>query len=258
MIRMIKNLYSYREFLKTSVLKEFRGKYKKSFLGVIWSFINPLLQLLIYSLVFSFIMRSNVEHYTVFLVVALIPWTFFSTTINQGVGCIVQNEGIIKKVYFPREILPVSVVTSNLLNFCISCLIILGALLISGIGISWHIVFLPIVVLIQYIFTLGIVLFVSSITVYIRDLEYFINVLIMLWFYLNPIVYSVDIIPDKYLPIFNLNPMLHILNGYRDVLYYQHVPNLVNLLILAMASLVIFIVGYRAFKKFEKRFAEEL
>ena len=258
MIRMIKNLYSYREFLKTSVLKEFRGKYKKSFLGVIWSFINPLLQLLIYSLVFSFIMRSNVEHYTVFLVVALIPWTFFSTTINQGVGCIVQNEGIIKKVYFPREILPVSVVTSNLLNFCISCLIILGALLISGIGISWHIVFLPIVVLIQYIFTLGIVLFVSSITVYIRDLEYFINVLIMLWFYLNPIVYSVDIIPDKYLPIFNLNPMLHILNGYRDILYYQHVPNLVNLLILAMASLVIFIVGYRAFKKFEKRFAEEL
>ena len=258
MIRMIKNLYSYREFLKTSVLKEFRGKYKKSFLGVIWSFINPLLQLLIYSLVFSFIMRSNVEHYTVFLVVALIPWTFFSTTINQGVGCIVQNEGIIKKVYFPREILPVSVVTSNLLNFCISCLIILGALLISGIGISWHIVFLPIVVLIQYIFTLGIVLFVSSITVYIRDLEYFINVLIMLWFYLNPIVYSVDIIPDKYLPIFNLNPMLHILNGYRDILYYQHVPNLVNLLILAMASLVIFIAGYRAFKKFEKRFAEEL
>lgn len=255
---MLKNLYNYREFLKTSVLKEFRGKYKKSFLGVLWSFINPLLQLLIYSVVFSFIMRSNVEHYTVFLVVALIPWTFFSTTINQGVSSIVQNEGIIKKVYFPREILPVSVVTSNLLNFCISCLIILGALIISGVGLSWYILLLPVIVLIQYLFTLGIVFIVSSITVYIRDLEYFINVLIMLWFYLNPIVYSVDIIPEKYLPIFNLNPMLHILNGYRDILYYKQAPNWINLMILLVVSLLFFIFGYKIFKKFEKRFAEEL
>lgn len=255
---MLKNLYNYREFLKTSVLKEFRGKYKKSFLGVLWSFINPLLQLLIYSVVFSFIMRSNVEHYTVFLVVALIPWTFFSTTINQGVSSIVQNEGIIKKVYFPREILPVAVVTSNLLNFGISCLIILGALIISGVGLSWYILLLPVIVLIQYLFTLGIVFIVSSITVYIRDLEYFINVLIMLWFYLNPIVYSVDIIPEKYLPIFNLNPMLHILNGYRDILYYKQAPDWINLIILFVVSLLFFIFGYKIFKKFEKRFAEEL
>ena len=134
---MFKELYKYREFLKTSILKEFRGKYKKSFLGVLWSFINPLLQLLIYSVVFSFIMKSDIENYTVFLVVALIPWTFFSTTLIQSTNAIVINGGILKKVYFPREILPISIVTSNLLNFLISFLIILGALLISGVGISW-------------------------------------------------------------------------------------------------------------------------
>ena len=116
---MFKDLYKYREFLKTSIKKEFRGKYKKSFLGVLWSFLNPLCQLLIYALVFPFILRVDVDNYTMFLVVALIPWTFFNMTVIQSAASVVANGGIIKKVYFPREILPISVATSNLLNFFI-------------------------------------------------------------------------------------------------------------------------------------------
>ena len=116
---MFKDLYKYREFLKTSIKKEFRGKYKKSFLGVLWSFLNPLCQLLIYALVFPFILRVDVDNYTMFLVVALIPWTFFNITVIQSAASVVANGGIIKKVYFPREILPISVATSNLLNFFI-------------------------------------------------------------------------------------------------------------------------------------------
>lgn len=255
---MIKELTQYREFLKTSVLKDFRGKYKKSFLGVLWSFINPLLQLLIYSVVFSFIMKSNIEHYTVFLVVALIPWTFFNTTMIQSTTAIVSNAGIVKKVYFPREILPISIVTSNLVNFLISCIIVLFALLLSGIGLSKYTLLIPVVVLIQYIFSLGLSFILSSITVYIRDLEYFINVLMMLWFYLNPIVYSADLIPKKLQPIFNLNPMLHIINAYRDILYSQKLPNLKNLGILALTCIIIFYLGLKIFKKSERGFAEEL
>ena len=255
---MIKDLYQYREFLKTSVLKDFRGKYKKSFLGVLWSFINPLLQLLIYSIVFSFIMKSGIEHYTSFLVVALIPWGFFSTTIIQSTTAIVCNAGIVNKVYFPREILPISIVTSNLLNFLISCIIIVAALIISGVGLSWYILLLPLVLIVQYVLLIGLSFILSSVTVYIRDLEYFINVLMMLWFYLNPIVYSIDFIPAKWLPIFKLNPMLHIINAYRDILFYQKLPDLANLGLWFIISVLIAFFGYKTFKKLEKRFAEEL
>ena len=118
-MNLFKNLYNYREFLKTSIKKEFRGKYKKSFLGVLWSFLNPLCQLLIYAIVFPLILKNNVDNYVVFLIVALMPWTFFNSTIVQSAACIVSSAGIVKKVYFPREILPISTATSNLINFLI-------------------------------------------------------------------------------------------------------------------------------------------
>ena len=191
-------------------------------------------------------------------VVALIPWGFFSTTLIQSTTAIVCNAGIVKKVYFPREILPISVVTSNLLNFLISCIIIIAALIISGVGLSWYILFLPLILIVQYILLIGLSFILSAITVYIRDLEYFINVLIMLWFYLNPIVYSIDFIPAKWLPIFELNPMLHIINAYRDVLFYQKLPDMFNLGLWFIISVIIAFFGYKIFKKSERRFAEEL
>lgn len=255
---MFKELYKYREFLKTSIKKEFRGKYKKSVLGVLWSFLNPLCQLLIYALVFPFILRVDVDNYTMFLIVALIPWNFFNMTVIQSAASIVVNGGIIKKVYFPRAILPISVVTSNLINFFITGIIVIFALLISGIGIKTSILILPIIILIQYILQLGISFILSAITVYIRDVEYLINLLIMLLFYMTPIVYSTDMIPSNLLPLFKLNPMLHIITYYREILYYQRIPELSGILILLVSSIVILIIGYNIFKKCEKRFAEEL
>lgn len=255
---LFKELYQYREFLKTSIRKEFRGKYKKSFLGVLWSFINPLLQLLVYALVFPYIMRVQVENYTMFLVVVLIPWNFFSTTISQSTSVIIASTGIIKKVYFPRAILPISNVTSNLLNFVISSIIVFAALLISGIGIGPSIAVFPLVLLIQYIFSLAISFLLSSITVYIRDLEYFISVLMMLWFYVTPVLYSIDMIPEKFKNILMLNPMTLIITTYREILYYKRIPDLGPLLILGGICVVLLIIGYLIFNKCEKRFAEEL
>ena len=255
---LFKDLYQYREFLKTSIRKEFRGKYKKSFLGVLWSFINPLLQLLVYALVFPYIMRVQVENYTMFLVVVLIPWNFFSSTVSQSTSVIIASTGIIKKVYFPRAILPISNVTSNLLNFVISSIIVIAALLISGIGIGPSIAIFPLVLLIQYIFSLAISFLLSSITVYIRDLEYFINVLMMLWFYVTPVLYSIDMIPDKFKNILMLNPMTLIITTYREILYYKRIPDLGPLLILGGICIVLLIIGYLIFNKCEKRFAEEL
>lgn len=257
-MKLFKQLYNYREFLKTSIKKEFRGKYKKSFLGVLWSFINPLLQLLVYALVFPFILRVNVENYTMFLVVALIPWTFFNSTVAQSTSTVIASSGILKKVYFPREILPISNVTSNLLNYLISCIIVVAALFISGIGISKYILFLPAIIIIQYILLLAISFLLSAITVYIRDLEYFVNVIMMLWFYLTPIVYTSASIPTKYLSLYNLNPMVTLINSYRDILYYKQMPDLGGLGILFAGCVVLLIIGYKVFNKFEKHFAEQL
>lgn len=257
-MQIFKELYNYREFLKTSIKKEFRGKYKKSFLGVLWSFLNPLFQLLIYAMVFPFILKNNVDNYTIFLIVALMPWNFFNMTILQSAASIVANGGIIKKVYFPREILPISTATSNLLNFLITGIIVFAALLISGIGIGTSVLVLPLIIIIQYILQLGLAFIFSSITVYVRDVEYLLNVFMMLMFYLCPIVYSADMIPARFLPIFKLNPMFHIISYYRTILYDKQIPNISHVFILLIACLIILIIGYLIFQKCKKRFAEEL
>lgn len=257
-MNLFKELYQYRELLKTNIKKEFRGKYKKSSLGVLWSFINPLLQLLVYALVFPFILRVNVEHYTTFMIVALIPWNFFATVVGNAAPIIVNNANIVKKVYFPRIILPISTVTSGLVNFLISCILIICALFISGVGFSIYILYLPLIILIQYLLTLGISFILSSITVYLRDLEYVINAIMMLWFYLTPVLYDSSLIPTKFQFIYNLNPMTPIINSYRDVLYYHVSPPLMTILILGIVVVLILILGYFIFKKCEKNFAEEI
>ena len=210
-MQVFQNLYQYRELLKTNVQKEIRGKYKGSFLGVLWSFINPLLMVLVYALVFPYIMRTNVDHYLIFLIVAIIPWNFFTTVINSGCNCIWINGGIIKKVYFPREILPISVVSAGLVNFLISCFIILLFLLFGGIGFSFQILWLPFIAIIQSFLSLGLLFILSAINVYARDIEYFIAFLINLLFYATPILYTVDMFPEKIRWILYLNPMSHLI-----------------------------------------------
>lgn len=258
MLKKMKELYEYRQFLYTSVKKEFRGKYKKSFLGILWSFINPLLQLLVYALVFPFILRMPEENYVMFLFVALVPWIFFSGTLGQSTSVIISNGGILKKVYFPREILPISIVLSGAINFLISCVIIFIALFISGIGISKYIILLPVILFVQTVIIMAFVFVLSAITVYIRDLEYFINVLLQLWMYLTPVLYSISMIPEEFAKFFYLNPMVPVINAYRDIFYYQQMPDLHGLAVLLGIGVIGTILGYIIFKKCEKRFAEEL
>ena len=226
---IFKRLYQYRELLKTSIKKDIGGKYKNSFLGVIWSFINPLLQICVYAIVFPLIMRNNIENYTVFMVCGLIPWTYFSSVINRASFVMVENGNIIKKVYFPREILPISLVTSETITFLISTIIIIGFVLLTGVGISWLIIFYPLLLLAQYILLIGISLIVSCITVYFRDLQHFIGIFLQLLFYGTPIVYSIETIPERFRWILNLNPMTHIIEGFRDIFYYQQMPDITNI-----------------------------
>lgn len=258
MFKIFKNLYNYRELLKTNVKKEIRGKYKNSFLGVIWSFLNPLLQIMVYAIVFPLILRNTQENYVIFLCCGLIPWTFFSTAISRSAFTMVENGNILKKVYFPREILPISIVTSETVNFLISTLIIIGFVIFGGLGITKYIIFYPIVLLAQYLLLIAISFIVSSISVYVRDLQHLIGVALQLLFYAAPVVYAPNVIPENFKWILNINPMTYIINGYRDIFYNQTAIELKPLIILIACSIIACIVGYWIFNKLQKGFAEQL
>ena len=258
MIGVFRNLYKYRELLKTNVKKEIRGKYKNSFLGVLWSFLNPLLQIIVYAVVFQVILKNPQENYAIFLCCGLIPWTFFSSTVTRSAFTMIENGNIIKKVYFPREILPISIVTSEAVNFMISTIIILGFVIFGGLGISKYILLYPLVLLAQYLLLIGISLIISSISVYVRDLQHLIGVAMQLLFYATPIVYASETIPDNFKWILYLNPMTYIINGYRDIFYNQRMIDIVSTLLLIIISIVLCIIGYIVFNKLQKGFAEQL
>lgn len=259
-MKLFNDLYTYRELLITNVKKEIRGKYKGSALGVLWSFINPLLQCLVYAIVFPHIMRDGPENFLVYLVVGIIPWTFFTTVIGQGCSTIRANSGIIKKVYFPREILPISVIASGLINFLISCIIVLLFVLFGGLGISWHLIFLPMIALFQSLFSLGLAFILSALNVYIKDTEYIVSFILNMAFYATPILYDKSIFGSNRLfaIVFKINPMATFVEAYRDIFMYHQIPDMMWLCLTGLFSLILTVFGYFVFKKLEKGFAEEV
>lgn len=258
-IEKIKEIYNYRHMLNTLVKQDIRGKYKGSFLGFLWTLLNPLLLLLIYSVVFQFVFRIQIENYPIYLFICLMPWNTFANSIAMGTVCVTGNAGILKKVYFPREILPIATVISNVINYFFGAIIIFIALqFFSPIGLSWFALFLPILVLIQAIFTLGIVLILSGINVYFRDVQYIMNPVMMIWMYATPILYNIDMVPAEYVSLYKLNPMVQIMMGYQDILYHKQLPSINSMLLLFAISLVVLVIGYLIFQKLQKRFAEEV
>lgn len=257
-MNIIKNLYNYRELLKTNIKKDVGGKYKNSFLGVLWSFISPLLQIAVYALVFQVILKSDINNYAVYLCCGLIPWQYFSSVILRGAACIIDNGNIIKKVYFPREILPISVVTSEGVNFLISTTIILGFVIFGGIGLSINILWYFVILAIQYIISIGFAFIVSSLSVYFRDLLHLLGIIIQLLFYATPIVYSVNNVPEGMRWLVKINPMSYLIEAYRNIFYNKTAPEPKELLIALAMGIVLCVIGYFIFEKLEKRFAEEL
>ncbi|MDO4416532.1 MAG: ABC transporter permease [Erysipelotrichaceae bacterium] len=256
---MFKELYDYRELLKSNIKKEIRGKYKASFLGVLWSFVNPLLQVLVYAIVFPYLIGNQVDNYVVYLITGIIPWTFFQTSINTCGTCIKNNAGIIKKVYFPRIILPISAILSGLINFFISCLIILIFCLIFGVGITWHIIFVPLIALIQAVYSLGLGMALGACDAYVQDLEYIVNFILQLAFYGSPIVYEISRFESAgmLVKLIRLNPFTQIINAYRDCFLYHQIPDFGALGILSVFALVVLWIGMMIFNKLEKGFAEQ-
>lgn len=254
----LKELYNYREMLSNLVKKDLRTRYKGSVLGFLWTFINPLFQLIVYTIVFSVILKSDIPKYYIHLFVALVPWLFFQTAITSSCISIIGSKDLIKKIYFPRLIIPISAVNGAFMNMIFTMVVVFAALIFSGIGFSKYILILPIIMILEYLLALGIGFIVSALNVYFRDLEHILGIITMGWMYVTPVLYSIDIVPKEFLPIFNLNPMTPIIAAFRSILYYKTMPDLSNMGMILIWSIGLIIIGYLAFQKLQRNFAEEL
>ena len=213
---------------------------------------------LVYAIVFPYLMRMQQEHYLIYLITGIIPWNFFTTIVTSGCNCVWLNGGIIKKVYFPRSILPISVVCAALVNFMISGIIIILFVIFGGVGLSFNILWVIPIAIIQSLFSLGLLFILSAINVYVRDIEYIVQFFMNLVFYATPIIYNPTLIPDRFRWILYMNPMTNFINQYRNVFYYKTNPDFFVLEIMFMISIAVLCIGYFVFSKLEKGFAEEV
>lgn len=258
MLSTIKEIYRYREMLKNLINKDLRSRYKGSVLGFFWTFLNPLLMLTVFTIIFSTIMRMGIENYGMFLFVALLPWLFFANSIQSCTMAIIANGGLVRKIYFPIEILPLSVVLGNLVNYLLGLLIMVPALYFFKLQLTWVVVYFPLVLLVQFLLTLSFSILLSGLNVYFRDLEHIIGILMMAWFYLTPVIYPVSLVPKAYLGLFYLNPVTPLILAYRDIFFYGKAPELASLGLVAVFSLVFLGVAITVFKYLKRGFAEEI
>lgn len=258
-MRTIREIYEYREMIFSLVKRDLRGRYKGSVLGFLWTFLNPLFQLVVYTLVFAVIMRAPYEKYYLFLFVGLIPWLFFSASVVGGAGCIWAQKDMVNKIYFPREVLPIAHVTCQLVNMLLSFVVVFAVLIVTGHGVNWKaLLYLPVIICVEFLFALGITMLVSAVTVFLRDIEYVLNILMMAWQFLSPVMYGTDMVPDAVKPIFSFNPMSPILIAYRDIFYYKKEPEMATLLQAVILGLALMAVGVLVFEKLKRHFSEEM
>ena len=258
-MKMLAELYAYRTMIATLVRKNLRGRYKGSVLGFMWTFIGPLLQLGIYTMLFSIILNNNTDKYYLFLFVALIPWFFFSNCLAGGAGAVREEKDLVVKIYFPREVIPVYFVTAAFVNMLYCFVIVISVVLLSGVQVSllaW--LSLPVIMIIEYVLALGTTLLVSSATVYFRDLQHFLGIAVLALQFGSPIMYGIEIVPDRLMQVYMLNPLAAIMVAYRDILYYGRVPDFSSLVYSAIFAMVTLIIGFLVFGRLKRYFAEVL
>ena len=259
MLNTIREIYDYRAMIQSLVKRDLRGKYLASVLGFLWTFILPLCQLLIYTAVFSLIMRAGIEKFYLYLFVALIPWNFCATSLTGGANSVINQQAMVTKIYFPREVLPIAYTTGTFVNMLYCYIVVFAVCLFSG--VHFHplgLMCLPIVMVVEYIFVLGLVMIFSAVTVYLRDLEHILNLVAMAWMFMTPIMYTMEQVPEKLRFIFRLNPMTGIVQAYRSIMYYGQVPHMEQLFSSVVVGIVFLFLGFFVFGKLKIRFAEEM
>jgi ABC-type polysaccharide/polyol phosphate export permease len=261
MLQQVATLFRYRLLIQSLVGRDLKARYRGSILGFFWSFINPLLLLLIYTVVFTVILpgrRSpNIEPYFLFFFCGILPWSFFSSTLLESSGVLIAGGNLIKKVLFPAEVLPVVTVVSNLVHFLLGLPILLAFLLFEG-KLGVQALLLPLPLLVQLVLTLGLALFISALTVHFRDLQNILGHVLHLWFFGSPILYLYSDVQGSLRHLLRLNPMSHILVSYQQILFFGHFDHGRGLLLAGLVALLSFAAGTFVFDRLRDTLAEEV
>ncbi len=258
MIAHVQNLFHHRELIGMWAFREIRVRYKQSILGAAWAVLQPLALMLMFTFVFSQIARIPTDQpYPIFSYTGLLPWTLFATSISFGVNSLINNMNLVTKTYFPREVLPFGVIGAALFDFLIASSIFVLLMIYYQIPVTIHFLWIPVFILIQIFLMLGIILIGSALTVFYRDVRYVVPLGIQLWFYATPIIYPIKMVEEnlpQFRTLYALNPMVGIVQSYRDVILEGVPPNFTDLGIAAAVSVTLFIVAYIIFKRLEVTF----
>lgn len=257
-IQHIKELYDYRNLIWVLAWTDFKERYKNSVLGFLWSLLEPLLMLVILYIVFSNLMKVQVEHYQLFLLQGIIMWSFFTRSTTGSLYAFKFKAQLVKKVYFPRDILVISSCVTALLMSFFESIIFLAFLLFFMIPLSLNILYLPIVIFLYFIIALGTSLVLSALNVYYNDIQYIWALVLQVGFFATPVIYPLNVFPPYLQKILSYNPLAQVIFLSRDVTLYSKEPNLASFAFVIFIAMIILGIGYAIFLRLEPKFAEEL
>lgn len=253
---MVQVLYRYRWLLYELVVRDLVLRYRGSVLGFVWTILNPLLFMVIYTLVFSVYLRIGIAHYAVFLIAGLVPWQWFASSVQAGTSSIVDGRMFVGKTVFAPIILVLVPVLSNLVNLLFSLPILVAIVLIFRVPLGWSLLALPLLLAIQFLLTSGIAMFLATLNVFFRDLQQLIAVVLLLLFYLTPIIYSLSSVPEGFRPYVLGNPLAALIVSYQDIFYENSFPSWKHLLYALLASAALFYAGRAVFERYKDSFAD--
>jgi lipopolysaccharide transport system permease protein len=256
----LRALWQHRELVASLTRRDIRGRYKQSVLGIMWALLQPMAMTIVFTVVMSFIVRIDTGNipYPIFAYIAMLPWTFFSGGMSAGSECLVANFNLITKIYFPREVFPISAILGKVVDLALGLIVLLPLIIYYKVHLSPMALLAIPLLMIQMCLMLGVSFILSSWNLFYRDIRHVMPLLLQVWMYASPIVYPVTLIPKKYLGLYMLNPMSPLIDGVRKCVLEGQAPMWNYVGIAAVASVTILIIGYRNFKRLEPAFAETI
>ncbi len=249
-------MFEYRDMIWILVKKDFKIRYRNSALGFVWSLLNPLSTMVILTVVFSLLLRSDIKNFPIFLLAALLPWRFFQIGTMQATGSIVGNPSLIKKIYLPRHILVLANNLASFVSFLMEFASLVPIMIVLGMNVTPYALLLPLVMIIEFIMVLGISLSLAALNVFYRDFYQIWEIVLQLGFFLSPVFYDPNIIPERYRFYYSLNPVTRIVDSTRKILFYDVPPTAFDLAVPLLIGLMLFAIGCIIFRRLEPKFAE--
>lgn len=251
-------LWRHRDLLLLLAERDVKIRYKQSLLGVAWAILQPLSLTIIFTIVFSVFLHVSTggAAYPVFSYIAMLPWTFFANSITFGTSSLINNSSLLTKIYFPREVFPVASMLACSFDLLMGAVIAVGMMVFYHVGVSWWALSVPLILLVQMVFSGTVAMILSALMVFYRDLRFVVPLLMQLWMYATPIIYPVSKVPANLRGIYSLNPMVGLVESYRNVILNGTAPDWSLLGVSLAVSLILLFFGYRYFKRAEMRFAD--